>query len=55
VRWELNAKDHGFKKIQTEAEYLAEFPYQPQKCSKTYRVIVLKKKIKITRGGVVLD
>ena len=48
-------EDRGFKKIETEAEYLAEFPYQPKKCNKTYRVIVLKKKIKITRGGVVLD
>jgi len=56
----VNVKDQvieerGFKKIETEAEYLAEFPYQPKKCNKTYRVIVLKKKIKITRGGVVLD
>jgi hypothetical protein len=48
-------EDRGFKKIQTETEYLAEFPYQPKKCNKTYRVIVLKKKIKITRAGVVLS
>jgi hypothetical protein len=48
-------KDRGFKKIQTETEYLAEFRYQPKKCNKTYRVIVLKKKIKITRGGVELS
>jgi hypothetical protein len=56
----VNVKDQvieerGFKKIETEAEYLAEFSYQPKKCNKSYRVIVLKKKIKITRGGVVLD
>ncbi len=44
----VNVKDQvieerGFKKIETEAEYLAEFIYQPKKCNKTYRVIVLKK------------
>ena len=56
----VNVKDQvvkrrKFKKIRTEAEYIAEFLYQPGKCEKTYRVIVLKKKIKITRGEEILS
>jgi len=43
-----------FKKIQTESEYLAEFPYQPGKCEKTYRMIVLKKKLEVIQGNLTL-
>jgi len=43
-------KQRKFKKIQTESEYLSEFSYQPGKCQNSYRMIVLKKKINITRG-----
>jgi len=55
----VNVKDQvvkrrNFKKIQTESEYLAEFTYQPGKCQRSYRMIVLKKKINIIRGEVPL-
>lgn len=55
----VNVKDQvvkrrKFKKIQTESEYLAEFSYQPGKCQKVYRMIVLKKKINVIRGEVPL-
>jgi hypothetical protein len=55
----VNVKDQvikrrKYKKIQTESEYLAEFSYQPGKCKKSYRMIVLKKKIKVIRGEVPL-
>jgi len=53
-----NVKDQvierrGFDKIQTISEYISEFSYQPGKCSRSYRMIVLKKNIQITRGGVI--
>lgn len=47
-------KKKKFKRIQTESEYLAEFPYQPGKCGKTYRMVVLKKELKTTRGELQL-
>lgn len=55
----VNVKDQvvkrrKFKNIQTESEYMAEFSYQPGKCQKSYRMIVLKKKINVIRGEVPL-
>jgi hypothetical protein len=47
-------KRRKYKKIQTESEYLAEFSYQPGKCQKCYRMIVMKKKINVIRGEVPL-
>jgi len=47
-------KKRKFKKIQTESEYLAEFSYQPGKCKKTYRMIVLKKNLEVIKGEVSL-
>jgi hypothetical protein len=43
-----------FKKLQTESEYVSEFSYQPGKCEKAYRMIVLKKKINVIRGNLFL-
>jgi hypothetical protein len=55
----VNVKDQvvkrrKFKNIQTESEYMAEFSYQPGKCRKTYRMIVLKKKLNVIRGNLPL-
>ncbi len=47
-------KKRKFKKIQTESEYLAEFSYQPGKCEKAYRMIVLKKILEVTKGELPL-
>ncbi|MGD9971494.1 MAG: transposase [Desulfatirhabdiaceae bacterium] len=47
-------KKRKFKKIQTESEYLAEFSYQPGKCEKAYRMIVLKKNLEVIKGEVPL-
>ncbi len=47
-------KKRKFKKIQTESEYLAEFSYQPGKCEKVYRMIVLKKILEVTKGELPL-
>jgi hypothetical protein len=32
------------------SESIAEFDYQPGKCDRTYRVVVLRKEVKVTRG-----
>jgi len=43
-------KKRKFKKIQTEAEHFCHFTYQPGKCKKTYRMIVLRKTLKVLKG-----
>ena len=43
-------KKRNFKQLQTEAEYVSEFSYQPGKCEKAYRIVVLKKKINVIQG-----
>ena len=48
-------KKRNFKKFQTESEYVSEFSYQPGKCEKPYRIVVLKKKIKVYRGETLLS
>jgi len=47
-------KKRKFKKIRTESEFLSEFVYRPGKCQKTYRMIVLKKVLKVLKGEVPL-
>lgn len=39
-----------FKNLKTECEHVAEFEYRPGKCNKTYRMIVLRKTIKVLKG-----
>ena len=40
----------GFKNLELAAEAVAEFPYRPTWCRKTYRVVVLRKNISVARG-----
>ena len=39
-----------FKNLKTECEHVAEFEYRPGKCKKSYRMIVLRKTIKVLKG-----
>jgi hypothetical protein len=39
-----------FKNLKTECEHVAEFEYNPGKCNKPYRMIVLRKTIKVLKG-----
>ncbi|MCA1795926.1 MAG: IS1380 family transposase, partial [Desulfobacteraceae bacterium] len=39
-----------FKNLKTECEHVAEFEYRPGKCQKSYRMIVLRKTIKVLKG-----
>ncbi|MEW6161530.1 MAG: IS1380 family transposase [Verrucomicrobiota bacterium] len=43
-------EEREFENIRLVAEYVAEFEYQPVKCAKSYRVIVVKKHLEVTRG-----
>jgi hypothetical protein len=43
-------KKREFKKIQTEAEHFCDFTYQPVNCSKSYRMIILRKTFKVLKG-----
>ena len=45
-------KERKFKKIRTEAEHVAEFFYRPGKCKKSYRMIVLRKTLKVIKGDM---
>lgn len=44
-------EQRGFERIETRYEEIASFPYQPTACKKTYRMIVLRKHLEITKGG----
>jgi hypothetical protein len=39
-----------YKNIKLQKEHVAEFDYKPTKCNRTYRVIVLRKKISVEKG-----
>jgi len=43
-------KRRKFKNLKTECEHVAEFDYKPGQCQKAYRMIVLRKKIKVLKG-----
>ena len=47
-------RKRGYKNIRLQSEQTAEFEYTPVKCSKSYRVVVLKKNLSVERGETVL-
>ena len=47
-------KKRKFKNIQTVSEHIAEITYKPGKCQKSYRMIILRKTIKVTKGELKL-
>jgi hypothetical protein len=46
--------EKGWKNLVLKAEHITEFTYQPKKCSRPYRMIVLRKKIDEKQGQKVL-
>jgi hypothetical protein len=40
----------GYRNKKLVSEQIAEFDYQPGKCDRTYRVIVLRKEVRVTQG-----
>jgi len=43
-------RERGFVNQRLESEHVAEFDYQPGKCQKSYRMIVLRKNISVEKG-----
>ncbi|MCP5093073.1 MAG: IS1380 family transposase [Gammaproteobacteria bacterium] len=46
--------ERGYRNMHLETEDVAEFDYSPTACKKTYRMVVLRKTITVTRGQEVL-
>ena len=42
--------ERGYENIELEAEDVAEFAYRPTKCSRAYRVVVVRKDLSVKRG-----
>jgi len=42
--------ERGYENIKLQSEHIAEFSYRPTKCSRTYRVIVLRKNLSVEKG-----
>lgn len=47
-------KQRGYKNARLVAEHVAQFDYRPQKCTQSYRMVVLRKKLSLERGDQVL-
>jgi hypothetical protein len=43
-------RDKGYKNIKLRSEDVAEFDYKPTSCSRTYRMVVLRKNLTVERG-----
>jgi hypothetical protein len=45
----------GFRDLELEHEHVAEIDYQPTKCHRTYRLVILRKRIRVTEGQLQLE
>lgn len=54
VRQEV-VKQKAFRELVLEQEHVAEMDYRPRKAQTTYRMIVLRKKIRVMKGQLQLD
>ena len=43
-------EQNGYQNKRLQGESLAEFDYQPGKCSRSYRIVVIRKEVEVTRG-----
>jgi hypothetical protein len=43
-------QENEYTNLELEEEHITEFPYQPAACAKPYRMIVLRKRIRVTKG-----
>jgi len=43
-------QERGYKNVRLQSEQVAEFDYQPTKCDKTYRIVVLRKNLSVEQG-----
>jgi hypothetical protein len=47
---EMIVYERGYEKLILEAEHVAEVAYQPGKCQRPYRLIIVRKKIRVEKG-----
>ena len=47
-------KEKGYKNIRLKSEQVAEFSYRPGKCTRDYRVVVVRKNLSVEKGEDVL-
>lgn len=47
-------REKEYKNIRLNSEQVAEFPYQPEKCDREYRMIVLRKNLSVDKGSACL-
>lgn len=47
---EIIVNERGYEKLILEEEHIAEVEYRPHKCRRSYRLIILRKKIRVERG-----
>ena len=47
-------EEKGYQNLRLQAEAVAEFDYQPTKCSRAYRVVVVRKNIDVKQGQQLL-
>jgi hypothetical protein len=47
-------RERGYKNVRLVSEQVAEFCYRPGKCQREYRVVVLRKNVRVERGQQVL-
>lgn len=43
-------EEHEYLSKHQEGEWIAEFKYQPANCNRTYRMVVVRKQVKVTQG-----
>ena len=53
VKYEI-IRERGYKNLELEEESYAEFSYRPVKCGQTYRVVALRKTIRVREGEALL-
>ena len=46
--------EKGFRNLRLEAEHVAEFPYTPVRCERSYRMVVVRKRVVVREGQTAL-
>jgi hypothetical protein len=52
---EQRVREHGYRNLILEREHLAEFEYRPKKCGRPYRIVALRKTIRVEQGQLTLE
>lgn len=52
---ELVIRARGYRDLELEEEHIAEIEYRPKQCGRTYRLVILRKTIRVTQGQQLLE